>query len=55
MLLINGFEDLVQHNDDFEFIWNSFGREDSNLDLVKVFVGGIDFRVLKLELCARLP
>ena len=55
VLLMNGFDDLLDHSNDFHFIANSFMYEGANLQLTKVFVGGIDFRVLKLELKAQNP
>lgn len=53
-LALCGCDDLVDHHDDFLFLANSF-NEKSNLELVSVHVGGIDYRVLKLKLKAQVP
>jgi|LauGreDrversion2_3_1035106.scaffolds.fasta_scaffold985532_1 hypothetical protein len=55
MLTQHGFTDLLKHHQDWKFIANSFARTNSsrlNLVLESVFVGGIDLRMLKLELRA---
>lgn len=50
----NGYEDLLDHSDDFQFIAQTF-HEKSNLELMSVEIGGIDFRVMKLKLKAGMP
>lgn len=53
-LALYGCDDLVDHHDDFLFLANTF-TDKSNLELVSVHVGGIDYRVLKLKLRAQIP
>jgi len=46
---------LLNHSQDWKFIANQFARPNTtkhNLVLERVFVGGIDLRMLKLELKA---
>ena len=56
MLTQHGFTDLLDHHQDWKFIANQFARPNTskhNLVLESVFVGGIDLRMLKLELRAQ--
>jgi hypothetical protein len=46
---------LLDHHQDWKFIANQFARPNTskhNLVLESIFVGGIDLRMLKLELRA---
>ncbi len=51
MLTQHGFTDLLKYQQDWRFIANQFR---GNLVLENVFVGGIDLRMLKLELRAQI-
>jgi len=52
ILLNNNYHDLLDHDDDFMLIANTFG-DHANLDLIEILIGGIDFHVLKLILKAK--
>ena len=49
----HGFLDLINHDDDFDFIQRSFSSSQYNLRLEQLLVGGIDQRVIKLFLKAQ--